>query len=75
MAILRDRAGTLWGGTSRGLVRREVGATEFTAVVLPTRHETAPSVTSLLQDSSGRIWAGGTNVAPDTAEIAHLDPL
>jgi diguanylate cyclase (GGDEF)-like protein len=69
MAILRDRAGTLWVGTSRGLVRREVGATEFTAVVLPTRHETAPSVTSLLQDSSGRIWVG---TRPDGAFV--LEP-
>jgi ligand-binding sensor domain-containing protein len=46
-----------------------VGATEFTAVVLPTRHETAPSVTSLLQDSSGRIWVG---TRPDGAFV--LEP-
>ena len=58
LAILRDRAGTLWVGTSRGLVRREEGAAAFTAVLLPAPHKAVPSVTRLLQDSTGRIWVG-----------------
>ncbi|MFM2043337.1 MAG: hypothetical protein RLY86_1913 [Pseudomonadota bacterium] len=54
-AVLRDQAGTLWVGTSAGLVRRPSGADSFTPVAVG---ETGTGITTLYQDRARRLWIG-----------------
>lgn len=54
-AMLEDRSGKLWIGTSRGLILLN----NETFTVYTTEHGLAINViSSLFEDSSGRIWAG-----------------
>ena len=76
-AVMRDRSGNLWVGTAKGLVRRNAGSTGFTAVKLPTLHGDAPSIRSIFEDSSGRIWVatirhGAYFIDPETGAIQPI---
>ena len=58
VALLLDRAGTLWAGTRRGLLRRRPDDAQFQTYALPTPQGVAPSVRALHEDKAGRIWIG-----------------
>ncbi len=57
-AVLRDRNGVLWVGTSQGLVRSRANSQSFTPVPLPALKKRIASVRALFQDSVGRVWIG-----------------
>ena len=57
-AMLRDRDGVLWVGTSRGLVRSHGASGHFAPVRLDTAHKEEPGVSTLFEDTAGRIWVG-----------------
>jgi len=60
-ALLVDRAGNVWVGTTEGLFRRAVDSDRFEAVLSSPEDEGSlhrQYVYSLMQDSSGRIWIG-----------------
>jgi diguanylate cyclase (GGDEF)-like protein/PAS domain S-box-containing protein len=54
-ALMRDARGTVWYATAAGVFRVDPGATS----ALPI--SPAVPASALLQDRSGRIWAGGTS--------------
>lgn len=56
LAVLRDRQGVLWIGTSRGLSRSVDAGQHFAAVTLPGGPQRA--VSHLMEDSADRIWLG-----------------
>jgi diguanylate cyclase (GGDEF)-like protein len=55
-ALLSDRTGALWAGTQHGLWRSKSGTSAFSLIPLSTAETAMPDVTSLYQDSAGRIW-------------------
>jgi ligand-binding sensor domain-containing protein/signal transduction histidine kinase len=55
-AFLEDREGSLWIGTSRGVVRRLPGGEMVEHQLAPTGQP--DYVRALLQDKDGRIWVG-----------------
>ncbi len=59
-ALLLDRQGTLWAGTPSGLLRRSRGADRFVPAAWPPGDGPAPGVSSLYEDTAGRIWIGTT---------------
>ncbi|MBI3230911.1 MAG: hypothetical protein HYZ45_12265 [Burkholderiales bacterium] len=52
-ALLREKNGTLWIGTGRGLVRRQPGSAQFERVALPVASEQAVIVRTLALASGG----------------------
>jgi len=56
LAVLRDHAGVLWVGTKSGLVRSADEAQSFSPV--PLDGSAAPAVSTLMEDTDGRIWIG-----------------
>ena len=72
--LLLHRDGALWVATQSGLFRQARGAHDFVAVTLPGAGAT-PSVTALLQDRTGRVWAGtqgrGTYAISAEGSAAH----
>ena len=58
LALLRDRAGTLWVGTRRGVAKLVRGATRFERVRIDARLPGELSVDCLYEDSVGRVWFG-----------------
>ncbi|HET7865914.1 MAG TPA: diguanylate cyclase [Burkholderiaceae bacterium] len=58
LALLRDRAGVLWVGTQKGLLRRPPGAQAFSPVRLEAADGQPAGVTALYQDAGGRVWIG-----------------
>jgi diguanylate cyclase (GGDEF)-like protein len=73
--LLLDRAGALWVGTRKGLLRRSAGDVRFQPVALPAPDGPAPTIRSLREDSAGRIWIGtklfGAFVLDPGADRAH----
>ena len=57
-ALLSDHTGVLWAGTQHGLWRGKSGTSAFSAIPLGTAEAAMPDVTSLYQDSAGRLWVG-----------------
>jgi diguanylate cyclase (GGDEF)-like protein len=57
-AVLCDRAGRLWVGTGRGLVRQDTEASPFRPVPLADFAEGTPQITALHEAADGRIWIG-----------------
>lgn len=57
-ALLNDVTGALWVGTQHGLWLRKRGDAGFSVVPLGTPEGIAPAVTSLYEDSAGRIIVG-----------------
>jgi diguanylate cyclase (GGDEF)-like protein len=57
-ALLRDRSGTLWIGTTRGLLRWPTAATRVFPVAFAGVSTTAVDVRKLFEDQDGRIWIG-----------------
>jgi diguanylate cyclase (GGDEF)-like protein len=57
-AMLRDKSGTLWVGTSRGLARSEGAPYHFAEVRLAAPREEESGVSSIFEDTAGRIWIG-----------------
>ena len=55
-ALLSDRTGALWAGTQHGLWHGKSGTPAFSAIPLSTVEEAMPEVTSLYEDSAGRVW-------------------
>jgi ligand-binding sensor domain-containing protein/signal transduction histidine kinase len=68
-AIMTDRAGTLWIGTNRGLLRRSAGQEGFSVVPGQGGKADTHAVWALMQDATGRIWVGR-----DGAGVQTLDP-
>ncbi len=56
--LLLGRDGALWAGTEAGLYRRLKGRPTFEPVPLGHSDTGNRSITALLQDSAGAIWAG-----------------
>jgi ligand-binding sensor domain-containing protein/signal transduction histidine kinase len=54
-ALLLDRDARLWVGTSRGLLLRDVGSSQFRRLELPGAMIT---ISSLMQGADGRVWIG-----------------
>jgi diguanylate cyclase (GGDEF)-like protein len=57
-ALLRDRRGNLWLGTSSTLVRRAAGAEGFAPVPVPVGDGSSPGILALFEDANGRVWVG-----------------
>jgi diguanylate cyclase (GGDEF)-like protein len=73
MALLRDRAGTLWVGTRKGLVQRRVGSRRFDPVSFGPRFDDAIEVANLTEDAGGRVWIGTTKLGAFV--LAPLDSV
>jgi diguanylate cyclase (GGDEF)-like protein len=77
-AMLLDRHGHLWVGTSNGLARGTGDNTRFVGVQLPVEGGDPPKVLHLFEDSAGRIWAGtrhqGTFVVQPGTDEARIVP-
>ncbi len=58
LSVLRDTAGVLWIGTKSGLLRGAASNARFVPVQFPTPAGRPVTVSHLMQDSAGRIWAG-----------------
>lgn len=56
LAIVRDRDGNVWAGTSEGLVRIDSRGT-----VSLERRELSSAVTALFEDREGNLWVGDTS--------------
>ncbi len=76
-ALLREKNGTLWVGTAKGVVRRAPGSPHFERVVLPVDQQQDANVRTLTLMSDGSIWLGTrrhgafVRAAPDAG---HSDP-
>lgn len=57
-ALLRDRSGRLWIGTTAGLFVRDASSASFNLMGLPDVGGRQPQAESLLEDSAGRLWMG-----------------
>lgn len=58
ITLLHDRDGALWVSTNHGLVRRGRTGADFARVPLPEVNGRAMQVSTLFQNSGGRIWIG-----------------
>jgi diguanylate cyclase (GGDEF)-like protein len=71
--LLLHQDGALWAATTAGVFRQARGSHAFVAVTLPGSG--AAAVTSLLQDHTGRVWAGtqgsGTYEVSADGSAAH----
>ena len=59
--FLETRDGTYLVGTARGIVRFDPKADGSFFSLLETEGEPAPSITALLEDRAGRLWAGASS--------------
>ena len=57
-ALLREKNGTLWIGTGKGLVRRVPGSNRFERIALPIGNQQDAMVRTLSLMSDGSIWLG-----------------
>ncbi|MFZ6799107.1 two-component regulator propeller domain-containing protein [Undibacterium sp. Di24W] len=60
-ALTRDKTGSLWIGTSQGLMKqeqRDVGSTRFKSVRLPMEAGKVQRIVSLACSQDGKIWIG-----------------
>jgi ligand-binding sensor domain-containing protein len=57
-ALLREKNGTLWIGTGKGLVRRSPGQLHFERVPLPIQNQQQAIVRTISLASDGSIWLG-----------------
>ena len=74
MALLRDRAGTLWVGTGNGLVKRPRGSLRFFPVPFGSRSADPIEVTNLIEDAGGRVWIGTTKLGAFVVDSPDAEP-
>ncbi len=56
-AVLADRRGAIWAGTSHGLFRRDNGSVGFTRVALGSISDQS-RISTLLETAEGEVWVG-----------------
>ncbi len=71
--LMRDRNGTLWVGTRKGLVHQDRKTGGFISVPLPAAGPT-PHISSLGQSSDGRIWVGTEGRGAFVIDTATANP-